>query len=620
MTAGVVGFLLAPREAGVSADASLPAEGRRLVTLSEASVLQVPNVDVILEARGGAKLLLLVAALPKMDGAEVTLLCRRLIDQDERGDLAMTAAVRLVLDQWLALDPEAVVGFVKKNRGPRVPPLGALLRQWQVIDASAAFAWAAANGQTGNGSPASLCRDRFRELVGSDRQAALQEASRLTEHQDVAYVAIVETWAKEEPEAAIRWASALTDPAVRKRVLLALLDTLAESDDMDRAIELAKKWDDPGLVDFGYYSKFMPEWIESDEAGVGAWFGSAVKDVESAKALLENRWVQSFGYGEDSHKDRRYPLFALSAMTAASHWLVGAEDMYVNQVRQMLGKAMRDVAREDPQSASKYLTRLAPQVLSASVISRYLEGWSTTEPEKALAFAEKLPNQYRRERTFARNFRSHSIHIVVEQWGESDPSAAAQYVDSKTEFYGTTVAKAWAKQDPQAALDWMATKSPEEQVALLKASISQIIPHDLETGLELIERLPAEDQRPHRRTAMHEWIGQSVEEASDYMRAFESDEDYQDPFGALARAWDEDNLPALGDYLKTLEAGKNRDAAVVALSQRLINRADPDFPLAFEWVEFIDDAELRVARSNWMDEIWRNKSPAAPTPTGKDRP
>ena len=285
----------------------------------------------------------------------------------------------------------------------------------RAIDSSAALAWAEANGRTHYVSGASLCRDYFRELVARDRPAALREASRLTEHQEVAYVAIVGTWATEEPEAAIRWATALTDPAARKRVLPVLLDTLVEAGNLDRAIELAYELDDPSLVDSGYYSKFLPKWIELDQAGVGTWIGASVKDAESAKALLGNRWVKSFVYGIS--KDCKYPLFALSALTAASPWIATlGNSVYDNQLGPALAKAMRHVARVDSDAATVCLTRLAPQALSVPLILSYVDGWATMEPKKALTFAEKLPIQYRTERTSTRNLRSISIHRVFRGW------------------------------------------------------------------------------------------------------------------------------------------------------------------------------------------------------------
>ena len=617
LLAGVAGFLLVPQEVGVVLEGASPENGELPAPRREERALPIPGIDAILDAEGREKLLLLAKAVPTMDGADLASLLQKLIAQEDDSDIAFAAAVRTVLHHWVEFDPEAVMDFVKKNSGPRVPSLPDLLRQWQAIDSSAALAWAEANGRTHYVSGASLCRDYFRELVARDRPAALREASRLTEHQEVAYVAIVETWATEEPEAAIRWATALTDPAARKRVLSVLLDTLVEAGNLDRAIELAHELDDPSLVDSGYYSKFLPKWIELDQAGVGTWIGASVKDAESAKALLGNRWVKSFVYGIS--KDCKYPLFALSALTAASPWLAPlGKSVYDNQLGPALARTFQVVAREDLGAASACLTRLAPEVLSASLISSYVEGWATTEPEKALAFAEHLPVEYQKEGRSSRNFRSSSIHKVFQEWSKREPSAAAQHVDANVELqpYGRTVVETWSEQDPQAALDWIGEKPPEEQVPLLTASLRQIIQHDLEAGLELIEKLPPEDQQRHRRTAMQEWMKQSAEEASAYMRAFELDEYYQDTFAALGRAWNEEDLAALGDYLTSLEPGTNRDAAVAALSWRLIDRVEPDFPLALEWIESINGAELRGEQREWLQNLWRIKA----SETRKERP
>lgn len=614
LLAGVVGFLLVPREVGVVLKWASPENGELPAPRREEPALSIPGIDAILAAEGREKLLLLAKAIPTMDGADLALLLQKLIDQEDDSDIAFAAAVRTVLHHWLEFDPEAVVDFVKKKSGPRVPSLPDLLRQWQAIDSSAALAWAEANGLTHYVSAASLCRDHFRELVARDRPAALREASRLTEHQEVAYVAIVETWATEEPEAAIRWATALTDPVVRERVLPVLLDTLAEAGHPERAIALAHELDDPSLVDSGYYSTFLPKWIESDEAGIGSWYGASVKDAESAKALLKNRWIKFFCYGTSSHPNHKYPLFALSALTAASPWISTlGNSVYDNQLGPALARTFQIVAREDLGAASACLTRLAPEVLSASLISSYVEGWATTEPEKALAFAEHLPVEYQTEGRSSRNLRSSSIHKVFQEWSKREPSAAAQHVDANVELqpYGRTVVEIWSEQDPQAALDWIGEKPQEEQVPLLTASLGQIIQHDLEAGLELIEKLPSEDQQRHRRTAMQEWMKQSAEEASAYMRDFELDEYYQDTFAALGRAWNEEDLAALGDYLTSLEPGTNRDAAVAALSLRLIDRVEPDFPLALEWIESINDAEFRGEQRKWAQGLWWVKAPTA---------
>ena len=88
----------------------------------------------------------------------------------------------------------------------------------------------------------------------------------------------------------------------------------------------------------------------------------------------------------------------------------------------------------------------------------------------------------------------------------------------------------------------------------------------------------------------------------------------------MARAWDEEDLPALGDYVKTMPVGQNRDTAVVALTQRLINRVEADFPLALEWVEFLGDTELRGEQREWVQNLWRSKSPTASNAARKEQP
>ena len=148
--AGVAGFLLVPQEVGVVIEGASPENGELPAPRREERALPIPGIDAILDAEGREKLLLLAKAVPTMDGADLASLLQKLIAQEDDSDIAFAAAVRTVLHHWVEFDPEAVMDFVKKNSGPRVPSLPDLLRQWQAIRPDPA-GWCRCAGRQGQG-------------------------------------------------------------------------------------------------------------------------------------------------------------------------------------------------------------------------------------------------------------------------------------------------------------------------------------------------------------------------------------------------------------------------------------------------------------------------------------
>ena len=226
---------------------------------------------------------------------------------------------------------------------------------------------------------------------------------------------LMNTWGKKDPEAALAWSK-------------------------ERG----------GLGNFTVLSA----WAEIDPQKAAAW---AVANPS------ENRGPRGRG-GPGGGENENWNM--LGVVSGALRGDPGAavnlvQSMSEGRIRnQALDMVIDELYRTNPQDAKDLAAKMTDEAMKASVVERVANRMAREDPAQAIAYAMALPA--------GAAGRTQAIAEVVDEWAESDPDAAGQWLNQQPKSAETDEARRnyameIRRTDPEAAVAWANTITDDAQ-------------------------------------------------------------------------------------------------------------------------------------------------------------
>jgi hypothetical protein len=267
---------------------------------------------------------------------------------------------------------------------------------------------------------------------------AVEQSVRIPLYYRRAYLsALAAHWASSDPKAALEFASGLEDAGMRSEAIRAALEEW-----LDRRQEEALKW------------------IHDETPGKAGPYTSVVIEVMQKRNPV------------------RTLAFLNSLSTTGGLW-ESKKSFFENWVR------------SDVQAASKAAFELAPGDDRELSMKYVAAEWAKINPEAALAWIDQIPEYHVREQV-----RSDALTA----WGSRDPMPAILWSEQmKDPGYRYSVQallwRQWFGRDPKEATLMLVALPPSEiRTRGLKLSAQFRVRQDIPASLDLVNRLPEEDQ------------------------------------------------------------------------------------------------------------------------------
>ncbi len=292
---------------------------------------------------------------------------------------------------------------------------------------------------------------------------------------------------------------------------------------------------------------------------------------------------------------------------AALDWLdqTATGAAYDNSVKSILASS----ARSDPAAAAMLLNKITDPGDRQAVIASLAGTWGKANPQAALAWAQTLPDA-------DATSRSAALSSIVASWSKSDPAAALAFVQNSPDptaylAAAPTLAQVMAQTDPQAALAW-ANSLPAG--AAKDQALSNVLVHLAQGGnftdaWNTASGLPA---GPGRDLAMSNVI--AALSSSDPAKAA-SLLGQMDLGGAnltavqtIATAWIQQDAQAATQWINGLPTGNQRDAAATQLVMAEIPTRPAD---AMALANSISGQKARVSAVLHVIKSWGKADPTA---------
>ena len=207
---------------------------------------------------------------------------------------------------------------------------------------------------------------------------------------------------------------------------------------------------------FGNFA-VLSAWAEIDPQKAAAW---AVANPS------ENRGPGGFGGrgGPGGGENENWNMLgvvsgALKGDPGAAVNLV--QSMSEGRIRnQALDMVIDELYRTNPQDAKDLAAKMTDEAMKASVVERVANRMAREDPAQAIAYAMALPA--------GAAGRTQAIAEVVDEWAESDPDAAGQWLNQQPKSAETDEARRnyameIRRTDPEAAVAWANTITDDAQ-------------------------------------------------------------------------------------------------------------------------------------------------------------
>lgn len=312
--------------------------------------------------------------------------------------------------------------------------------------------------------------------------------------------------------------------------------------------------------------------------------------------------------------------------------------------------------RTDPAAGASLVAASQYSIDSDGLIS----SWARRDPEKALAWAQALPDQER---------RAEALGVLIEQWAKTDPDRVAAAVTSlpdgrtKWQAYASHAARL-AAVDPAAALAWTEAAPTEglRRQATLEAarglaSRDAAGALDILRGLDWSSSFETSALRVRRPDGTEESDGYSAslaiaeiavaapQAAMAFVAELPPGTEIQSLASEAFSTWVKHDAAAASEWLTGQPAGEVKESATEALIDYLRSGPERDFDAALRWAETLpgesaegyieqvlldwhseDEAAARAALdrlegrpSLWRDHLrWRLSQPPSGLRFGRD--
>jgi len=239
---------------------------------------------------------------------------------------------------------------------------------------------------------------------------------------------IAAEWAKQDPQAALAWASSLTG-GDKNRAMTSVIREVAMNDPK-RAAELAGSMDPSERGDAyqsiarSYGSKNFGEaesWIRtlpSDEQGRA--MAAALEGLSQTDPTLAWSKAQAMADGDDKNRALRNVLENLAKQDSSTA-LKQLSSLTPEQQERSIGPVIQNLAVTDNAAALKYVESLAPGPVRDRGVQEVVQNDRKSEPSTLIALAETITNEGDRNRT---------VGMAAMRWMREDETAAKNYIQT----------------------------------------------------------------------------------------------------------------------------------------------------------------------------------------------
>ncbi len=315
---------------------------------------------------------------------------------------------RLLFARWTQEDPDAALASLSSAGGKQAyADAGTVLSTLAAMDPARAAAW---------------LTNPENSLLRQPWMGAILSRS------------IAEQWARQDPDAALAWASTL-DPEQRSGAYAGIINNIMESDPQ-QAAALAMSldgYDRPKLL-----GQIAESWAAQDPAEAVAWANSlSAGDREESLQEALGSWAAS-----DPSKAAAY-----------------VDQMPEQERSGVVGEVARNWAQQEPAEAAEWLGNQPESESKAGAMGQVMWNWTTSDPEAAANWLGEQPAgpSYDNGVTGLAKAATHAY---------DDPSTAVNWAstienqDLRDRMTSHTLG-AWRRQDEQAAQSWAAENQIE---------------------------------------------------------------------------------------------------------------------------------------------------------------
>jgi hypothetical protein len=315
---------------------------------------------------------------------------------------------RLLFAKWTQEDPDAALESLSSAGGKQAyADAGTVLSTLAAMDPARAAAW---------------LTNPENSLLRQPWMGAMLSRS------------IAEQWARQDPDAALAWASTL-EPEQRSGAYAGIINNIMENDPQ-RAAALAMSldgYDRPKLL-----GQIAESWAAQDPAEAVAWANSlSAGDREESLQEALGSWAAS-----DPSKAAAY-----------------VDQMPEQERSGVVGEVARNWAQQEPAEAAEWLGNQPESESKAGAMGQVMWNWTTSDPEAAANWLGEQPAgpSYDNGVTGLAKAATHAY---------DDPSTAVNWAstienqDLRDRMTSHTLG-AWRRQDEQAAQSWAAENQIE---------------------------------------------------------------------------------------------------------------------------------------------------------------
>ena len=474
------------------------------------------------------------------------------------------AAKSIIYARYAELDPLAAVERVLAQERDKHEMLDRVFTAWGKHDLEAALAHA----QT---------------IQGPLRRAAASAALAVSEHLDPARrQALAATFSLQDTFALMDVAELEGDPAVAWRNALATESAQARAQQLfqigrawveqDPAAALAAAMELPPGGMFGGLVPFLIErWAERNSDEALAWVLAQPESRTRAEMLgaLAGSIAQAAPHEAlalaetlDGAARREVARAALQAWAqtdaqAAMNALEEFDDLgLANDAKYSI---LAQWSAADPRAAFEWALTQKSSMDNMHLAAIPLQQLAMNDPAEALRLAEELDGMQRQM----------AVASVVSTWADSDPHAAAAWLESASGDLSqavSSVAFAFAQRSPSEAFEWVSTLPKESQQVALHSLVSATASHSPEQAVRLIGTIrDAEMRTEATMTLVMGWSQSAPRDAARWVARSADAEQRPTLYHQVFQSWGFHDRDAAEAELRQLRRQDERDWAALGL-------------------------------------------------------
>jgi len=236
-------------------------------------------------------------------------------------------------------------------------------------------------------------------------------------------------WAKQNPEAALKWARTL-EGSESGQAISGIFNELAQQDPK-AAVTMAAGLSAEERMDA--YKSIAESWAISDYSAADRWISGLTGEERSEARLLAVESLANINPSRAAGETLKLPEgeerdeliadvsreWAREDAGAALDWLTtnGGE----GAIEEGIGRVVGTLAREDSARAMEYIESQPVGIARDNAVQGYIYGNREAAPADTIRLAETISGEESRQRAVTR---------VAYQWAREEPAAAIEYVNS----------------------------------------------------------------------------------------------------------------------------------------------------------------------------------------------